>query len=150
MEDSGQQGDLEESSSRCTNPGEVTAGGGGLGDSMENVADVHTEESGSSESDSEDQEDQMEGVEEESHDLDGDREQFADREAEEVDVDAFARELALTTVDMEAVEPRVATPSGQEEEEAEDAPEDDNHDERQRRTRRRGRRTSGSQRERAD
>jgi hypothetical protein len=60
MADSGHQEDLEESSSRCTTPGEVAAGQDGLGDSTEHVADVHTEESGSSDSDSED----MDGVEE--------------------------------------------------------------------------------------
>ncbi len=138
MADSGQQGDLEESSSRCTTPGEVAAGGEGLGDSMEHVADLQTDESGSSESDSEDN---MDGVEEEGHDLDGDREHFADREAEELDVDAFAKELASPSVDTEAVGSRVAALSEQEEV-AEDAPEDDNRGERQRRRRRRDRRTA--------
>jgi hypothetical protein len=123
---------------RCTTPDEVVAGPDGLGDSTEHVVDVHTEQSGSSDSDSED----MEGVEEEGHDLVGDREQFADRESEELD-NAFALELALATVVTETVESRDASTSG-EEEVLEDAPKEDTHGERKRRSKRRGQRGSGS------
>jgi hypothetical protein len=126
MADSGLQGVLEESSSRCTTPGEVAAGGDGLGGFMEHVADIPTDESGSSDSGSEDD---MDGVEVEGHDLDGDREHLADREAEELDIDAFAKELASPSADTGAVGSRAATVS--EEEVAEDAPEDDNRGERQ-------------------
>jgi hypothetical protein len=140
MANSGRQEDLEESSSQCTTPGEVAAGGDGLGDSTEHVADIPTDESGSSDSGSEDD---MDGVEE-GHDLGGDREHLADREVEELDIDAFAKELASPSADTGAVGSRVPALSEQEEV-AEDAPEDDNRGERQRRRRRQSRRTSGTQ-----
>jgi len=147
MADSGQQEDLGESSSRCTTPGEVIAGGDGIGGAPEHEADLPTDGSESSDSGSEDS---MEGVEEEGHELSGVRELLANPEVEELDVDAFAKELASPPPVTGTVGSRAAAASEEEEEEvADDAPKDDNRGERRRRRRRRSRRTSDTKKDRA-
>jgi len=105
----------------------VIAGGDGIGGAPEHEADLPTEGSESSDSGSEDS---MEGVEEGDHELGGVRELLADPEDEELDVDAFAKELASPSTVTGAVGSRAVDAS--EEEVAEDAPEDDNRGEHQR------------------